>query len=1278
MKKFLQQLVRAVSYIAAACVILLAIAVGLFRLLLPRLPEYQEEIKGWANAAIGFEVEFTGMNARWRLSGPELNFYNAELRLPGDDSGVFAAEEVSVGIELTRLITDQRLVVDRILVRDSAVAVRMDEDGAWRVQDITLDALRSRFAGRRNEGEVTLIAEEFDVTYTHPGGEQTLALTVQNLRVTRDAGMLTADALVGLPAELGNRLSLGASGNPLGDGDGTVWSLSLDSRDLALSGWSFLKPEAWPEVAGGIADVSVSLQLTAGTLTNAVATFDVDSLQATPDGPSFGAEARLQYRRDDAGWLLVADELRLRTERGIWPESEISVQAGTRSDGTLASLSAAASYLNLDDLGLVSAWVPEPAAEYVSRFAPSGRVTNLTANLSELQAERMRYDVAVELSDAGISATDGMPGVRGFSGSLRANRSGGRAEIDASIVTLDFPRWLAQPVQFDSAQGTVIWRRNAEGIIVLSDSIQVQNSDVTSRSSLQLSLPADGGSPVVDLDSRWSIYDLAAARRYLPEPVMSPALYRWLQNALQAGSIPVGTTRLSGALDRFPFDDGDGIFRIQARLEDARLRYSGQWPDAEIDSMDLVVDRTRLYSETNTASSAGNSVVDADIEIADLREPVLTIDAFSTGTLGSIRRFAQQSPIANVFGGHLDRVTVAGNASFTLQLNYPIRQRENFTFETRIQASNGTLRIDGLQPPVEELNGVVRISRDDIDAEELFGRFLGEPVTIDLRPASPDEGGYSIVAEVGGRVTADGLQQGFGFDAGDLLEGVADYRGNVWFPRASAATPGRLRVAVASTLEGIGVQLPSPVGKSREDVRAFTAEMTFPESGRIETRGRLADRLQWQLAFLSGEQGWDFDRGVLAVGDNEAGAAQTRGLHIRGATDTLRLREWLDVGGGGGTGSGIASRIRSIDLDVQNLFVLGQHFGPHRVQVDRSSNDWLVRLDGEQAIGSVTIPYNLASGRELVLDMQRLLLPGSDEDAEKTAIMTDPRTVPPVELDIEEFAFGERHLGSVQASFARTSAGLVAENVQTSDETFTLEGAAGWVVDTREPSGQRSWVRATLRSTDIAATMRRLDSEPGLDGDDMEIRFDVSWSGGPREDFIESLDGDVNVRLGTGRLDEVEPGAGRMFGLMSVVALPRRLALDFRDVLDKGFLFDEITGTFRVVDGSAFTCDLSLKGPAADIGIVGRAGLVEQDYRQTAIVSANVGNTLPVVGAVVAGPQVAAALLIFSQIFKKPLQEMGQVYYAIDGTWSEPEVESANAARFAETSRLAGCLTEGQ
>jgi uncharacterized protein YhdP len=86
--------------------------------------------------------------------------------------------------------------------------------------------------------------------------------------------------------------------------------------------------------------------------------------------------------------------------------------------------------------------------------------------------------------------------------------------------------------------------------------------------------------------------------------------------------------------------------------------------------------------------------------------------------------------------------------------------------------------------------------------------------------------------------------------------------------------------------------------------------------------------------------------------------------------------------------------------------------------------------------------------------------------------------------------------------------------------------------------------------------------------------------------------------------------------------------------------------------------------------------MVDRDYDQTAVVSASFGNALPVVGAALGGPAVAAVVLIFSQIFKKPLSEVGQVYYGISGSWDEPVIETVTAEQFAEQGIRAGCLEE--
>jgi uncharacterized protein (TIGR02099 family) len=1285
MQNVLRKIIQTLAYFMAGVVIFLAVVVGLFRLLLPRLPEYQEEIKDWASTAVGMRVEFSGMNARWRFSGPELSFLAAELSSGQTSRRILTAEEVSVGVSLVRLLRDREFVVDRLVVRDSRLDVRQDESGAWQIQGMSFDELlKARSMSGAQAGDVLVFGEDIEIAYRHPGHTTPFFVEVPSLQIRRDAAQIAIDAVVELPDDFGRRLQVSASQRLL-EADAGIWQVFVESDALELSAWSQLQPEGYPEVVSGRMDLSLWLELSNSGVRSTTANFDISDF-ATPDIPSsqaIDAEGRIEYSRSDNSWFLAASQFRMSTVEAVWPLSTWQLQVTTADNGRPESVRADATYISLDDLRYVAAWLPEQQREQIASFTPSGELLEAHLTLNGLHTESVRFEVAGELRDAGVAAQDPWPGLRGFSGRIRADSDGGRLEIDSSGLRVDLVAQLSETIELDDARGTIIWRQNNRGTTVLSDSVRIRNPDFDSESSLQLTLPADDSSPLIDLDSRWSVNDFSAIDRYLPAKLMHPQLYAWFTTALVSGNIPRGTTRLVGPLDKFPFDNGEGVFRSDARAENAVLRFAEQWPEVANLNLDVVLDGMRLYSHRNTAVSSGNSVRDAKVEIADLREPVLEIDAFATGTLQSILDYSSQSPIASLFGGQLDLVDVDGDASFNLELTYPIKDRENYEFSTRVQANDGTVRLRGFAPPLSELNGIVMITRDEIASESMFGTFLGETVDIALARSDDPFSPYDVIATATGRATAAGLNGELGAPLQGLIFGATGYTAEVMFPQPGIENSPPVRVAIESSLRGLEVAMPTPLAKSAGIDMPMSLLLDFSEPGRIESVGSLADDIRWTLAFEREDEVWDFDRGAIAVGGGEAELPGTRGLHIAGQTAFVHLEEWLDLARGGesttaamSAGTPIGDRIRSIDLSVERFVAVGQHMGRHDVVVDRGAQDWVVQIEGEHASGSIAVPYDLEGGRPLSLDMQRLTLMGSDEDVQGSDPETprDPRALPAIAIAAEEFALGERQFGRLSADFVRTPNGLRASNLTTDDATFNFSGEAGWIIDNADQSGHRSYVQGKLLSSDIEQTMSRLNYEPGIVGNDMEIDLDIRWSGGPREDFLESLNGDVTVRFGAGQLNEVDPGPGRVFGLMSVVALPRRLSLDFSDVLDKGFGFDSITGTFNIVDGNAYTCDLSLKGPAADVGIVGRAGLGTRDYSQTALVSANVGNTLPVVGAVVAGPQVAAALLIFSQIFKKPLQEMSQIYYGIDGSWDEPSIDVATAVRFAQDSGLANCI----
>src|SRR3546814_18629844 len=76
----------------------------------------------------------------------------------------------------------------------------------------------------------------------------------------------------------------------------------------------------------------------------------------------------------------------------------------------------------------------------------------------------------------------------------------------------------------------------------------------------------------------------------------------------------------------------------------------------------------------------------------------------------------------------------------------------------------------------------------------------------------------------------------------------------------------------------------------------------------------------------------------------------------------------------------------------------------------------------------------------------------------------------------------------------------------------------------------------------------------------------------------QQTNGRVDLEAEDGQLRAVKPGAGRVLGLLNFYALPRRLLLNFSDVVDEGLGFDHINGHFDLGGGAATTDDLTIKG----------------------------------------------------------------------------------------------------
>jgi uncharacterized protein (TIGR02099 family) len=1276
MKQLLQKILATLAYTAAAVLIMMAIVVGLFRLFLPRLPEYQDEIKGWASDALGMQVEFSGMNARWGLSGPELEFYDAELIRPDSQKRVLVAERVGIGVSVGSLVFDQSFVVDHVFVSDTSIEVRQLESGEWWFQGSPLEEFqRAGGPGAQQPGAFQLVGEDIEILFLQPGDERPRRFEVPRSVASIDDQRIAVDATIRLPDDLGRLIELSATRLVSLPETERGWDVRIEGDNIDLSGWSDLREFPGRRFLSGGGDLEVALAIADGEVVNAAGQLDFRNI-STVEGRLFDLGGRFELDVASDGWFVEVDRFSVATEEKEWPESSLRVEASVDDAGAIVVLAVDASYADFGDASLLLPWLPADRQQQLLDLGLDGIVRDLDLTVYNLGAESPSFDIEAQLIDFGIAPQGKIPGVRGFTATISASHERGHIDMASEGMQLELPTAFDIPLQIEELTGSVTWRSDASRTLIITDRIIVSTPFFDSRSDGDLTIGKADATSEINLDMSWGISDIAAARRYVPRRLTSEKFYNWFQNALVRGSIPRGTMRLSGPLDKFPFPNDEGKFLVEGSVRNLTMQYSAKWPAAEQADIEIVLDNTRLYSVRNRSIHAGNQTVDADIEIADLRDPVLTINGLVTGTLDSLGQFARQSPINTFLGGNLERITLTGDASMQLDLTVPLRDTRATTVNALVRSNGGSLQVAGLNAPITDLFGDILITRDAITGDSLGARFLGEDVELRVGPAT--EPGFYAVATATGIAPAPMIIEQLGLPLQGIIDGVAPYEARIMFPggrRSEAEEKEPFTIRIATPMRGMALNLPEPVGKIADEAMLLRGDIRFMPSGeQIESRGFADNDIAWDLAFTRPEGSWALDRGVVQAGGGAIEGAETRGLHLRGRVDTLRLEEWLSVSRSKDEATNAAGTIRSADMLIDNFYAIGQHLVDHRVRVDRSARDWLVQIEGEDVVGSLFVPYEFGTDRAMVIEMERMRLPGDEEAEESDGAELDPRKLPPITLKAEEFALGDRYLGAVDAVLVRTEDGLVTEKLEAIDDTFQIVGSGTWLADQTDELGSRTTVTASLNSRDVATTLQRLDFVQGVSGDTMGVLFDLSWSGGPRADFLALLDGNVKLRLENGQLEEVEPGAGRMLGLISFVALPRRLSLDFRDVFNKGFGYDSIAGSFDIVDGVASTCDMNLQGPAADIGIVGQVDLAAKEYQQGAIISANVGNTLPIVGAVVGGPPGAAAMLIFSQIFKKPLQEVGQVYYGMSGPWDEPAIDSISSSRFVDYGRLAGCL----
>jgi uncharacterized protein YhdP len=491
------------------------------------------------------------------------------------------------------------------------------------------------------------------------------------------------------------------------------------------------------------------------------------------------------------------------------------------------------------------------------------------------------------------------------------------------------------------------------------------------------------------------------------------------------------------------------------------------------------------------------------------------------------------------------------------------------------------------------------------------------------------------------------------------LAGTADWRGTLDVERnADPKQPARGTVRLASDLRGLASALPEPFAKAADGTRPLALSASFDgvQGPRIE--GSLGRDVRALLQWRRGADGPPIERGVVAFGGATPEALPgSAGLWLTGRLEAASLSRILDLQWSGPRGRPLQEWLAGADLSVARFEALGYDFANVSGRLRPGNRAWDVSVAGEAIAGRIVVPFSFPGEVPMVLDLDRLVVASRAAGVAERPD-PDPRKLPAIRVDVRDLVFDARRFGHVQAELSRGTAGMTLNRFTMQHPAFTAEGRGSWLV---RGDAAESRLDFDVDTTDVKGFMLAMQLGSQVDAEKGRMSARLTWPGVPEASAIERVSGSLEISAENGQLSAVEPGAGRVFGLMSLAHLKRRLALDFDDLTGEGLAFDKLHGNFRLSDGDAYTDNLTLRGSAAEIGLAGHTNLRDRTYDQTAVVTGQLGASLGVAGALAGGPVVGAALLLFSQVFKEPLKGVTRGYYRITGSWDDPQVRRVDA-----------------
>lgn len=781
-----------------------------------------------------------------------------------------------------------------------------------------------------------------------------------------------------------------------------------------------------------------------------------------------------------------------------------------------------------------------------------------------------------------------------------------------------------EPIKINQLKTNLIWNENPQVEISLSNDdiadLQIKGSLETWQAELKNA-------------------DLSKIYYYIPK--MAVGAKKWLSHGLPKGKITSAQAEWK-----------NHQLTASAYVKDGTIDYSIGYPQITHAVAAVAFENDRLTIKAHGGEIANSKILQTTqvvIEHLTTKNPILTVDGQASGTSADGLKFIHDSPLEEVID--LQGLNLQGQMNLDLKLYIPLAGEDEIETEGKITLKNNKLSNDLLAKkdlPLTHLNGIVYFDNQGLSTEEIEAKLLDYPVTLEIERT--EEHGLQVdLNGIADRVFLERLFQRLNPQIIPFLwhlSGQTTWDAQINYPDEEMPT-----LEITSDLEGVAISLPEPLKKTADQER-FLRYLTSLEDK--------AEGIFEYDNLFNGIFKDNFNKGAFQWGEKVAHLNNKNDWEIKGNFPEINVNDWLFLlDNKPQTSSNELPKLfidintpslKFADQDWQHLSLKGDlknlTINSDKIKGKFNYNNKLLKIDLDylhiNALnGKYQIPQNISElePRETMYQQIRF----------------DPRQLPNLQFKCRELKINDLNLGDWRFQTTSSEEGLMIDRLQAQTDHLDIVASGIWQTTPHWTSLQMQ-----LNSDDFGKGLKQLGYGSGaISEGKVNATFQGNYPGDPLQFDRGYLEGTLDLNISDGRLEDIEPGAGRIFGLFDLYSAPRRLFLDFGDVLGKGLKFENIGGHFKFTKGFAETSGLTLESTMSKVIFKGKTDLRRHLYDQTMMVIPNLIDTLSVASLSLGGIGfgLKAATLILQSVLKDEINQIITFNYRITESWEKPRIE---------------------